>query len=102
MFIHKNIYSDGVYNVCHRSLSDFEFVLENLLRHPDLFFYIPQVYVNYRLDGISSHTSFFRGTKDNYVARKNAGLGLFHRLLAIAVATAVFVVYSIKSFMHRW
>lgn len=74
MFVHKDIYKKGLYNTKLRALSDFEFVLKNLIANPKVFVYLPQAYVYYRLDGLSGTMSTKDLLKEGYISRKNAGL----------------------------
>ena len=75
MFVHRDIYEKNIYNTHLRALSDYEFVLKNLLKNPEVFIYIPISYVNYRLDGLSGRMSTKKILQEGYTARKNAGLG---------------------------
>lgn len=75
MFVHRDIYKEYNYNTKLRALSDYEFVLKNLLKHPEKFIYIPKSYVNYRLDGLSGTMSTKKILREGYISRKNAGLG---------------------------
>lgn len=96
MFIHKNIYNEGKYNVNLSALSDYEFVLKNKIKHPKLFHYIQKAYVNYRLDGISAQMKFKDAIKEGYISRKNAGLNLFQNLFAVTIRMFVVLIIRLK------
>lgn len=75
MFVHSDVYAHIRYNTALRALSDYEFVLRNLLQNPNIFHYIPKIYVNYRLDGLSGNMSTVKILREGFISRKNAGLG---------------------------
>lgn len=77
MFVHRDIYQNQLYNTGLRVFSDYEFVLKNLEKHPDVFHYIPRSYVNYRLDGLSGNMSTRQLLQEGFKARKNGGLTAF-------------------------
>ena len=87
MFVHRDTYKDLKYNTELRALSDYEFVLTNKLRWPDIFLYIPNTYVNYRLDGISGSMNFLNAIKEGYISRKNAGLNLPQNIISVLIRT---------------
>lgn len=74
MFVHSDIYKKLNYNIELRALSDYEFVLRNLLHSPEIFFYISKAYVNYRLDGLSGQMATAKMLSEGFTARQNAGL----------------------------
>ena len=76
MFIHKDIYKKNRYNTELRVFSDYELILKIFLRDKNLFSYIPEAYVNYRIDGISSQISIKEKIKEGYISRKKAGQSL--------------------------
>ena len=92
MFVHREIYQKQLYNTDLRAFSDYEFVLKNLERHPEVFHYIPKSYVNYRLDGLSGSMSTQQLLKEGFEARKNGGLtswqNYFSWLMRWSVRTA--------------
>ncbi len=83
MFIHKNIYASYNYNIEFKSISDYEFVLKVFINNSNLFYFIPNSYVNYRLNGISTKQSFISEIKEGSKARLNAGLKYHHILVFI-------------------
>lgn len=74
MFVHRDIYEKNIYDTSLRVLSDYEFVLWNFLNNRNMFNYIPSVYVNYRLEGLSTKIKFCNSLSEGFFARKNAGL----------------------------
>jgi len=89
MFVHRDIYQHSSYNTKLRALSDYEFVLKNLLKHPTVFQYVPKSYVNYRLDGLSGTMSTKNILKEGYAARRNAGLGVFKNSFSFCIRLLV-------------
>jgi len=89
MFVHKDIYKAGVYNTKLRALSDFEFVLKNLITNPKSFVYLPTAYVNYRLDGLSGSMSTKEILKEGYISRKNAGLNTLQNSISFLFRASV-------------
>jgi len=89
MFILKEEYRLHKYNTTFKSVSDYQFVLETLLRNPNVFYYIEKPLVNYRLDGISSRQGFFQGKIETYRARRLAGLTILECLFALLFGTFV-------------
>ncbi|MCY2687774.1 glycosyltransferase family 2 protein [Salinimicrobium sp. TH3] len=98
MFVHRELYARGTYNIHLQALSDYEFVLAHYLRNPELFRYIPVAYVNYRLDGISANMKLFRRIKEGYRARKNAGLNILENSFSALFRMTVF---SAQGLMRR-
>ena len=94
MFVSKKIYENELYNTNLKSLSDYEFVLKQYLTHPDIFFYIPEAYVNYRLDGISSKMSSFKVIKEGFKARKTAGLSFFQNSFSVVLRSILITILS--------
>ena len=99
MFITKSEYSKHLYNPNLRSHSDYQFVLEAVLKTPSCFFYIPTALVNYRLDGISSKQGGFASTKEGFKARINAKFGLWNSVCALIFGTTV--TFYLK-FIKKW
>lgn len=85
MFVCREIYKKELYNTSLKSLSDYEFVLKQYLKKPTAFFYIPEAYVNYRLNGISGKMSSFKAIKEGFKARKTAGLSLFQNSFSVVL-----------------
>lgn len=77
MFVHKEVYKNELYNINLRALSDYEFVLKQYLRERNNFIYLPEAYVNYRLDGISGNMSVLSALDEGFKARRFAGLNIF-------------------------
>jgi len=98
MFVHKAIYETGLYNTDLKALSDYEFVLKHYLSNPDFFSYIPQTYVNYRLNGISGNMIFSDAIKEGYVARKNAGLNVVQNIFSVILRTSRVIINKLFSF----
>lgn len=96
MFVSKEIYENELYNTNLKSLSDYEFVLKQYLKNSSIFFYIPEAYVNYRLDGISGKMSSFKAIKEGFRARKAAGLSLFQNFFSVVLRSIRVTVF--KSF----
>ncbi|WP_430906522.1 glycosyltransferase family 2 protein [Maribacter sp. 2-571] len=96
MFVHADIYKTIKYNVSLRALSDYEFVLHNFLKHPEVFCYIEKCFVNYRLDGISGTMNFKNAILEGYLARKNAGFNVFRNLFSVALRTLRVVIGKLK------
>lgn len=95
MFVHKEIYGFYKYNIELRALSDYEFVLSLYLRKPNLFYYMPHTYVNYRLDGISANMNIKNRLIEGFIARKNAGLKFAQNSISLALRAFVFGLKSI-------
>lgn len=93
MFVHKSIYLEQTYNTKLKALSDYEFVLKNLVKDPNVFSYIPIAYVNYRLDGLSGVMSTRNILKEGYIARKNGGLSPFQNIFSYLFRLIVRVFY---------
>ena len=89
MFVHKDIYTKEKYNTELRALSDFEFVFKNFIKNPEVFFYIQQSYVNYRLDGLSGTMSVIEILKEGFIARRNAGLSYFKNSFSLLLRFSV-------------
>ena len=93
MFVQREVYTQESYNIKLRALSDYEFVLKNYLTNPATFFYLPQAYVNYRLDGISANMTLRERIKEGLALRRSAGLNLFHIMI-------FFTFYSLMNPSH--
>ena len=83
MFIHRDVYKNHKYNGSLTSISDYQFVLEQYLKNKTQFHYIPMAISNYRLGGISGQLSLKTLLKENFVARKNAGMNYFECFFAL-------------------
>lgn len=96
MFITKNEYNIHLYDTKLRSLSDNQFVLEAFLRDSSTLFYINEVVVNYRLDGISSSLSKSQKLKEGFIARKNAKLSFLENVFSFLFRFFIFTFYKPK------
>lgn len=96
MFVHKDIYENEKFNTELRALSDYEFVLKNYKKEPNAFYYIPNAYVNYRLDGLSGTMPGKDMLKEGYISRKNAGLGVFQNCFSLLLRLSVRAVFYLK------
>lgn len=95
MFIHKDIYKKNRYNTDLRVFSDYELILKIFLIDKNLFSYIPEAYVNYRIDGISSQISIIEKIKEGYISRKKAGLSFNKNILSVLIRFTSFMGYII-------
>jgi len=89
MFVHKDIYQKELYNTELRALSDYEFVLKNLLSNPKKFYHIDESYVNYRLDGLSGGMTTKDILREGFIARKNAGLNPLQNSIAYLIRASI-------------
>lgn len=96
MFVHKDIYSKQLYNIKLRALSDYEFVLKNYIKKPMNFKYISEVYVNYRLDGISGTMLWKDAIREGWISRKNSGINLFQNLISLLPRVGSIILNKIK------
>jgi glycosyltransferase involved in cell wall biosynthesis len=96
MFISKHEYKEHLYNTQLNSLSDYQFILEAFLDHPDKIFYLETPVVNYRLAGISAQTSKWQSAKEAFEARKNAGMNIIQRTAAFMFSSLVRLFYYLK------
>ena len=96
MFVHKDIYSKQLYNIKLRALSDYEFVLKNYINKPMNFKYISEVYVNYRLDGISGTMLWKDAIREGWISRKNSGINLFQNLISLLPRVGSIILNKIK------
>lgn len=94
MFVHRDIYKSTLYNEDLPVLSDYEFVLTQFLMNKNEFCYIPEPYVNYRLDGISSRARILNSLLDGFTCRKNAGMGLLSNAFSFFVRFIIFFCYG--------
>jgi glycosyltransferase involved in cell wall biosynthesis len=101
MFVNRNVYKETVFNTSLRALSDYQFVLTNFLKNKDLFYYIPQAYVNYRLDGVSGQMRLPSLIREGYVSRKNAGMSWPGLVLSTTLRVAVFFIFKVTSLMRK-
>lgn len=85
MFITKTEYNKHLYNNKLTVQSDYQFVLEALIRNKKTFHYIEKPIVNYRLDGISGNVPLKKALKEGYITRKNAGFNMFHNILSVII-----------------
>lgn len=99
MFVHKDIYKKHKYNTELSSLSDYQFTLEVFLDDFSVFYYIPKVISNFRLGGISGKVSIKQSIKENYLARKNAGMSFFGRLFAVCFRIVFLAYKTIKAWI---
>lgn len=84
-FVSPVIYDEYKYNHNLVSVADIQFILEILLNKKDAFEYIPYVLANFRKGGISSQQTTFSSIKSGYIARKNAGFGIFENAISIII-----------------
>lgn len=97
MFVHKDIYRECLYNTSLIALSDYEFVLTQFLKNKKLFFYINQVYVNYRLGGVSYKIEIKNKLKEGFKARKYAGFFIVNNVISLLLRSFVFSMYNFKN-----
>lgn len=93
MFITKEEYKSHLYSTSLRSLSDYQFVLEALLRDEGTFQYINKAVVNYRLDGISAKMKLLMSLKEGYKARYLGGLTVIENVFSVVVRLLVRLLY---------
>ncbi|MFT4800479.1 MAG: glycosyltransferase involved in cell wall biosynthesis [Flavobacteriaceae bacterium] len=96
MFIHKSIYENHHYNIELSGLSDYQFALSIYLKDKTVFYYIPKTLSNFRLGGISGQLSLTKSLKENYIARKNAGMNILQRILGILTRLSIEFVNLLK------
>lgn len=96
MFVHREIYKNNQYNISLKALSDYEFVLKEFLKNKKAFLYIPEVYVNYRLDGISAQMKLSQSLSEGFISRKNAGQNIIKNCFAFTIRLSVFLVYKLR------
>ncbi len=96
MFFHRDIYKESFYNINLRALSDYEFVLAQFLKNKNSFLYIPEAYVNYRLDGISAQMKLKQSLSEGFISRKNAGQNIIENCFAFIIRLSIFLVYKAK------
>ena len=97
MFVHKAIYQENSYNTSLKALSDYEFVLTQYLNNKNIFFYIQEAYVNYRLDGISAQMKLKQSLSEGFISRKNARQNIIRNSFAYIIRLSVFLVYKLGS-----
>lgn len=85
MFIHKSIYENNEYNTKLSSLSDYQLVLTIYNQDNGHLHYIPEVVSNYRLGGISAKLKLSKSIRENFIARRNAGLNIIECYFAISL-----------------
>lgn len=96
MFFHRDIYKESFYNINLKALSDYEFVLAQFLKNKNSFLYIPEAYVNYRLDGISAQMKLKQSLSEGFISRKNAGQNIIQNCFAFTVRLSIFLVYKVR------
>ena len=96
MFITKKEYEKHKYNINLKALSDYQFVLEAFLRNKNIFSYVEEPLVNYRLDGISANLSISNKLKEGFISRKIAGLNLVKNLFSMAFRFLAFMYLKAK------
>lgn len=104
MFIHRNIYKQSLYNINLSVYADYEFVLTQFLKKKNSFHYIPEAYVNYRLNGISSRLKLMNSLYEGFISRKNAGQNIFENIFSLAFRFTISIVtnfarFCIKNFL---
>lgn len=97
MFITRKEYELHNYNINLKSLSDYQFVLEALLRDSSVFMYVDNAIVNYRLDGISARLNFMDSMREGFISRQKAGLSLFENIFALAIRISARIFFSLKN-----
>lgn len=97
MFVHREIYENSNYNISLTSISDFQFVLEMYLKDKTMFHYISRPLSNFRLGGTSGQLSLKELLKQNYMARKNAGMNFFQCVMAVSLRASGEVYRKIKN-----
>ncbi len=98
MFITTAEYKIHKYALDVGYIADYQFVLEALLRDPEIFLYIDNAYVNYRLDGISAQQTFMSKIKAGYKSRKNARMSFIENLFSVFIRI---LKRFLKSIFHR-
>ena len=96
MFIHRDLFSKDGYNTALTSLADYQFVLENYLKDQSVFCYIPKPLSNFRLGGTSAQMSYLKTLKENFIARRNAGLNLIQCTFAVGIRSIGEIYRRIK------
>ncbi len=85
MFVHRDIYKSYKYNISLTSISDYQFALEIYLTNKSIFHYIPQPTSNFRLGGISGQLPFKQILRENFMARRNAGMNYLQCVFAMII-----------------
>lgn len=96
MFITKREYEKHNYNIHLKSHSDYQFILEALKSNKDGFIHVAKPFVNFRLGGISGQLSFMQELKENYRARKYAGMSSIENILSIFLKLFLYPVVVLK------
>ena len=96
MFVHKDIYKNQNYNISLSSLADYQYALEVYYNDNSAFHYIPKTISNFRLGGISGNLSLWKSIKENYIARKNAGMSVWGRIFAVIFRLAFTVLKKLR------
>lgn len=76
MFIHSYFYKFHTYNIGLKSLSDYQLILTAYIKNAQQFYYIPKVTSNYRLGGVSAKLKLSTSIRENFIARRNAGMNI--------------------------
>lgn len=97
MFIHKDVYKTDKYNIDLKSLSDYEFVLNQYRKNPDLFFYIESAFVNYRTYGISASRSLMQGIKEGVIVRRNVKMSFIEIFFSSFVGILIYLIFKKKN-----
>ena len=98
MFVHQDIYRKFKYNSSLKAYSDYEFVLSNYLSNKNNFQYIPEPYVNYRINGLSSEIPLVENIREGMCARLRAGLKVHHAIFFAVIRSIKSVLKSFKKF----
>lgn len=93
MFVHCQIYENIKYNVNLNSLSDYQFVLTNVLKDKKQFQYIPKIISNFRSGGISSNITKFKSLRENFIARRKAGMS-FAEAYCASLLRVIFLLFK--------
>ena len=86
--------ADDYYNVqtATKVKADYQFVLTCLIKQVPML-YLPDTYVNYRSDGLSTQLTLKQTLKESYVARRGAGVNFFQRSIGFFVVLSVHLLY---------
>jgi glycosyltransferase involved in cell wall biosynthesis len=92
MYVHRDVYSEFKYNFQLKVKADYQFVLSCLFRKVPMY-YIPEAYVNYRVDGISAQLTLKQTLKESNIAKREAGVNFFQRLIGFSVLLSAHLLY---------
>ena len=101
MFIHESIYETRKYNTEFHSISDYQFVLEAFLSDKEVFHYIEKPITNFRLGGTSGQLTLKNLIKENFKARRNAGMNYFQCLLFLILRTSGEILKKFKNHLKN-